>query len=452
MRLIVGTTFFVLAAGAGVGRGAPLSRGEAAARAVRANPAVERSREDLRILEGRKREAVADALPEVKVVGSATRYRDPSLLNSPGFESFPPELRDLLTVAPANLYDASARLHQTLFSFRLGGAIQAAKHGLAMGQEQVRRSEQAVALQAVRAYNAYLLQIERLHVAEDALHQKERHLEMARNRRAAGVATELEVLRAEVDVQNQRAQLSGARASADVARAALNAVMMRPTGEAVEPVDTLAFVPFDVPLPDIVAEALANRPDMRATRRMEQAYEQLVSVARADALPRLDLDAAWGYSVRELGNFGKSEYARWNAALSLTVPVFDGLRTAGRVAQARGDARKITQDRLALDTQIRLEAHEAFERLNTARTVLDASEANVAQARKALDMTQANYNHGAATTLDVLDAQSALTLAESIRIEALHEHADTRATLRYVMGRDPLDPAAPNAASERDAQ
>ena len=156
--------------------------------------------------------------------------------------------------------------------------------------------------------------------------------------------------------------------------------------------------------------------------------------------------------MRELGNFGKSEYARWNAALSLTVPVFDGLRTAGRVAQARGDARKITQDRLALDTQIRLEAHEAFERLNTARTVLDASEANVAQARKALDMTQANYNHGAATTLDVLDAQSALTLAESIRIEALHEHADTRATLRYVMGRDPLDPAAPNAASERDAQ
>jgi outer membrane protein TolC len=54
-------------------------------------------------------------------------------------------------------------------------------------------------------------------------------------------------------------------------------------------------------------------------------------------------------------------------------------------------------------------------------------------------MTQANYKHGAATTLDVLDAQAALTLAESNRLEALYEHANARATLRYVMARDVLD-------------
>jgi outer membrane protein TolC len=55
-------------------------------------------------------------------------------------------------------------------------------------------------------------------------------------------------------------------------------------------------------------------------------------------------------------------------------------------------------------------------------------------------MTQANYRHGAATTLDVLDAQAALTAAESNRIEALFGHSVARATLRYVMGRDPLEP------------
>jgi outer membrane protein TolC len=63
----------------------------------------------------------------------------------------------------------------------------------------------------------------------------------------------------------------------------------------------------------------------------------------------------------------------------------------------------------------------------------------VTQAQRALDMTQANYNHGAATTLDVLDAQAALSLAESTRLEALYEHANARATLRCVMGRGPLD-------------
>ena len=52
---------------------------------------------------------------------------------------------------------------------------------------------------------------------------------------------------------------------------------------------------------------------------------------------------------------------------------------------------------------------------------------------------------GAATPLDVLDIQAALVLAESVRLEALHAQADARATLRWVMGRDPLD--VPGSAS-----
>jgi HAE1 family hydrophobic/amphiphilic exporter-1 len=426
----------------------PLTRAAAVAEALRANPIVLRAREDMLGLEGRKREAIADALPSVTLVGSALRYRDPSLLNSPGFDSFPPDLRGLLTVAPANLYGGSAQFHQTLFTFRLGGAIRAARYGLAMGKEQARQTEQSVELAAIRAYNAYLLSLEQVRVAEQTQRQKEEHLAMARNRRQAGVATDLEVLRSEVDVENQRSQLLGARSQADLARGALNAVIVRPVDAPVEPADTLDYLPFEIALEDVIQEALANRPELKATRHMQKAYEQLIGVARADALPRLDLDGTWGYSVRELKNFGKSDFASWNASLRLTVPVFDGFRAAGRVAQAQAEARKIGQDRVAMEIQVRLEAKEAYERLSVARSILEAAELNVTQAQKAVDMTQANYKHGAATTLDVLDAQEALSLAASIRLGALHEHANARATVRYVMGRDPLDPPAARTAAK----
>ena len=82
-------------------------------------------------------------------------------------------------------------------------------------------------------------------------------------------------------------------------------------------------------------------------------------------------------------------------------------------------------------------------------SVLSATELNVAQAQRALDMTQANAKAGAATFLDVLDAQAALTLAESQRIQALYSHANARATLRFVMAQDVLDDTprpAPNGA------
>ena len=137
-----------------------------------------------------------------------------------------------------------------------------------------------------------------------------------------------------------------------------------------------------------------------------------------------------------------SGFAKWSASVTLTVPVFDGFRTRGKVAEARARRDKVTQDRIALENRIRLDARDALDRLRVAKSVLGAAELNVAQAQKALDMIQANYNLGAATFLDVLDAQAALTEAESNRILALYTHANARATLRYVMAQSPLDPPA----------
>jgi outer membrane protein TolC len=54
-------------------------------------------------------------------------------------------------------------------------------------------------------------------------------------------------------------------------------------------------------------------------------------------------------------------------------------------------------------------------------------------------MTEANYKLGAATQLDVTDAQQALRQSENINNLALFTHANARAALRFVMGRDPLE-------------
>ncbi len=416
-----------------------LSRAQAVSQALAANPQVRRSLEDEVRLRGLITEARADALPDITLSGTFFRYRDPALLNSSSFDAFPPDLRASLRPTAANLYEGVASLRQTLFSFKLSKAIRAARFGGSYGEEEVRRVRQGIALEAVRAYNTYLLSLEKVRVAEKALRQKEKHLEMARNRRSAGVATDLDVLRSQVDVENQRSQLLRIRGQADLARGTLNAVMVRPIDADIEPTDTLDYVAFEASLEEAVGEAWGNRPEVLEATLAEKIRKELVGVAQADSRPSLELSGSWGYSVREPDNFFKSDFTKWNAGISLRVPVFDGLRTAGRVAQAKAEVQKAAQDKIALENQIRLEAKDAVDRLNVAKSILEATELNVAQAQKALDMTQANYQHGAATTLDVLDAQAALTLAESNRLEALYEHANARATLRYVMARDPLD-------------
>jgi outer membrane protein len=416
-----------------------LSRAQAVARALERNPTVLRSFADRSGLRGRAKQARADALPEVSVYGSFLRYQDPGFLNSPNIDQFPPELLQAFRPIATNLWDGYGTVRQTLWSFSLGKAIRAAGYAEHLGDENVRTAHQDVALRAVFAYNAYLLSLEQVKVAENVVHQKEKQLEMSKNRHVAGVATELEVLRFEVDLANARTTLLRLRGAIDLARADLNAVMVLPTDNPIEATDALEFVEAAADQDQVVREAIANRSEVKAVTWNEKIYDEAIGIYKADMQPRLDLNGAYGWSVRDTGNFFDTNYKKWSLGVTLKVPVFDGWRTAGKVAQARADRARVGQDRVAIETQIDLEANQAVDRLRVAASVYHAAELNVAQARKAQEMTDANYRLGAATTLDVLDAQAALTQAEFNRIEALHAHANARAGLRYVTGQDPID-------------
>jgi HAE1 family hydrophobic/amphiphilic exporter-1 len=417
----------------------PLSRSEAVARALDRNPAVKRSLADRDNLRGRATTARADALPEVSVYGTFLRYQDPGFFNSPNIDEFPPEILQAFRPIASNLWDGNVSLRQTLWSFSLGKAIRAAGYAEHLGDENVRSARQDVALRAIFAYNAHLLALGQVSVAETVVNQKEKQLEMARNRRGAGVATDLEVLRFEVDLANARTTLLRLRGAADLARGDLNAVMVEPTDGAIEPTDALEFLETEADQQQVVREAVSSRPEVKAVSWSEKIYDEAIGIYKADMQPRLDFNGAYGWSTREPQNFFESNFKKWSLAVTLKVPVFDGWRTAGRVAQARADRARVGQDRVALETLIDLEAKQAVDRLRVAASVYHAAELNVAQARKALDMTEANYRLGAATVLDVTDAQAAFTQAEFNRLEALHAHANARAGLRYVMGQDPLE-------------
>jgi outer membrane protein TolC len=428
----------ILVLGTNVAFAQQLSRAEAVQQALSANPQVRLSLEQVAYLEGRITEARADALPDLAFNLVGMRSRDPGLLNSPNFDQFPAEFRTALIPLPANSFSTAVDFRQTLFSFKLGNALKAAKLARTAGEQDVQRARQMTALDAVRAYNQLLFAVEQLRVIRTNVESMQSHLEYARNRRAAGAATELEVLRAEVDLENQRAEQLRAENEVAAARATLNTVMLRPTNAPIQPTDTLAVVPFSAVFEDAVKEALAARPELQELRLQALFQDKLKDVAAAEAKPTLDFDGAFGYSVRRPENLFQQNFARWASIVTLRVPLFDGFRTGGRVAQARAQTNSVIQQIAALENQVRLEVQSAWDALALADRTIQAADLNVTQARRAAEMTEANYRLGAATQLDVLDAQQALRQAENIRNQALYSHANARSTLRYVMGRDPL--------------
>ena len=416
-----------------------LSRADAVAQALAANPTMKLSYEQVRLLEGRIVEARADALPDITWNTLAMRSRDPALLNSPGFDNFPPEFREALAPIPSNTFATSADIRQTVFSFKLGKALEAAKVARVAGDQEVARARQVTSLDAIRAYNQLLFAIEQLRVSRSNLQSKQTHVEYARNRRAAGVATELEVLRAEVDVENARAESLRADNEVSGARSLLNTVMLRPTTMPVAPTDTLAVVPFQINFDDAVKEALESRPELQLLRTQEQVQTLLIDVVAGDKKPSFEFNGSFGYAVRRPQNLFAFDYSRWSAGFNIKVPLFDGKRTDGRVVQQVAQRNTVREQIAALENQVRLEVQSAIDALALADSTYQAAELNITQARRASEMTEANYKLGAATQLEVVDAQQSLRQAENIRNLSLFTHANARASLRFVMGRDPLE-------------
>ena len=193
-------------------------------------------------------------------------------------------------------------MRQTLWSFSLGKAIRAAGYAEHLGEENVRSARQNVALRAILAYNAFLLAREQVAVAEKVVRQKEKQLEMARNRRAAGVATDLEVLRFEVDLANARTTLLRLQGAADLSRGDLNAVMVQPDRHARSspPTRSTSWTCL-ADQPRWCARRRASRPELKAVAWNEKIYDEAIGIYKADMQPRLDFNGAYGWSVRETG-------------------------------------------------------------------------------------------------------------------------------------------------------
>jgi len=109
------------------------------------------------------------------------------------------------------------------------------------------------------------------------------------------------------------------------------------------------------------------------------------------------------------------------------------------VWQATAYRRQARLEREKVAQRVRLDLRQALDDLAAAKETVIAARANVQQAEKVLSMMQNNYKYGAATTLDIVDAQTALAVARSNLLRGLHDHSVARATMRHAMGLTPWE-------------
>lgn len=402
-------------------------------------------------LAGQMVQARAIGLPSLDLSGSWMRGRDPSFALD---ETFAAMGRDDTTgegssldslsgglsflLAPADIpaqtfWRASLNAHWEIQPGLIYNAITAAGLGIKRQELIITDAEQRTIEEVMRAYHAVVLAGGHLAALDADLSAKREFLDATRHRLRLGLSTPLDTLRAAVAHANLLPQRRGAVQRLRDEAANLNVLMGRPPRSplAVETEMPLELDPID---PDLAAASIARRPDIQQLDNYEGILRKNRGAIKSEHRPSLSADAAYGYVTSRFEDLTDTGHDFWNASLTLTVPLFDGMRTKGRVQEAEASIRRTRHQREEALRRARQEVLSIRGDLQAARQNYAAAALNLAAAEDALEQIGLRYELGKADYLSVLNIQADRFIARCNLIQARNEVLTLTATLKRALG------------------
>jgi HAE1 family hydrophobic/amphiphilic exporter-1 len=311
-----------------------------------------------------------------------------------------------------NTRSAEIGVYQSLFTWgQVGAAIRAAKVGMATADDQLRIFRQAAFRDVSASFYDILLAKAFYSIAIQNLEQKTRHYDEARKKYSSGVATDYDVLAAKVTVENARPDVIRTENLIRILRENLRFLLGYE--EEVEVGGNLEVTITPYPnYEDTVQVAMKNRPEISDLHHHIEVANEMVKIANAGDKPRLDFKGTYGFRDLYLGVDQHDHGKAWSAGLAVTYPIFDGLRTRGRVSQAKSNLATLKIEEAKLLDAIKLEVREVCNAVREAGEIMKALSGTVVQAERILQMAEKGYEYGVKTRLDVEDAELNLVQAK----------------------------------------
>lgn len=407
--------------------------------ALAQNPALQAEAERRTEVAGGVDEVAADAWPQLDLVGSWSRSRNPAFLNSPDFEDIVAQFPDF-TPGEQELWDVGVELRQTLYSGgKVRAAVDLAKLVVGVTEAQIGTVELDTALEAAEAYFSLLRAKGALETVEIQRQARRRSLEVVEVRYELGSATRLELLRARSALAAVEPSVAQIRGQIDVARSRLSVILGLDLGTEIEVLPADAELPETPELDQLLSIFRDRRPELEDLELQGQALQRQEVIANADGRPQVELAGLYGRQVRLVDDLSDSLFANWQLSLGLTWSLFDGGRRKGELAQLESRRRQLEWRLRDLENEIAREIEEVLVEYRTALERRRAAEIAARAAREATRVAVESYGEGVALQADLLDAQEEETQAELVSIEALYDAWIQAARLLRAVGKLPTD-------------
>lgn len=393
------------------------------------SPGIKQAERNVDVERSALRAAKAERMPRIDLGGGATRYHYPTpvtpISGSPLAGVPFPEFSE-------TIYDAGAFLHLPLYKGgRLVRNVELSELRGAAAADALVATRQDLIYNLTSAY-CKILQLQRLLQSREAqVRELEAHERQVKDFFKAGKVAQVELLKAEVEVAKARENLLLTENSLKTTYEVLRKLMgMEDPSQEIRIAGEPGNASIDYSLKEALAAALKTRPEYLSMVKTAQAAGKRVEIAQGRRLPYVYLAGQYVETTGTSNDFREN----WNAALRLSLPLFDGGLITAEIDRAKAELEKAKQNERSLRLEINQEVKEAFVSLDNAGKRIEVASKAMEAAKENFRVETMKYGKGAGTTTDVVDARTNLVRIETDYYQALYDRDLAIAGVRRAVG------------------
>lgn len=447
--------------------GGTLTLPEAVSMALRRNNDVRDARFALDLAREQVSEAWGGVLPTISMNADYTRNLSRAVTFMPAF--FDPDAGpdDLIQVrfGADNSWNTSITLEQPLFDARVFVGLGAAQRLASIQEEFVRARSQNLVTRVRLAYYDLLLAQEQERLTRNSVTRVRQSLKETSAMNRAGLVSDYDKLRIEVELANLEPNLRRAENAATQFRRVLAVELALEDQESLQVAGSLASMDLEDPAANTpanrailafassepregaaeqrVQEAWERRSDLRQLEMTERLRHSEMRLEQMQYLPTVSFFGNYVLQAQQNGSpdfFGDpmSRASAQAVGISVSVPIFEGFRKDARVDQRRAAWRQAeTQFRFARD-QAASQVKSLVELAEEARARARGQRLAVQQAQRGFEIASAQYREGLSGRLELTDAEVALRQSEFNYAQAVYDYLVAWAQLDEAVGAVPM--------------
>ncbi len=421
--------------------------------AIDSNPTVKVADMEITRLDYSRKETLGQLLPSIAFGGTYSRTLEKQTMYMDGFggsssgagnsgeeaEPAPARTATGIKVGRDNSYSLGFSASMPLIAPQLWKTLDLNDSRILESVEKSRQSRLQLVNQVKNAYYALLLALDTHKTIVESYDMARLTADIYEKRFSLGAASDYDVLRTQVAVQNVEPELTQALISVRQARLQLCILMGFDANISIVPTEQLSDYEktmYERALQ--LSSDISDNSDMRLLDIQTRQLKDALKIQKMSLYPTLSLSA--NYNWTSMNNGSPFKNLRWTPysmiGLTLSVPLFEGGQRFSRIRQARIQVEEMKWQRDNLCRSITMQAELALDNINLNVKQIASCAKSIQQAERAHEIQQKSFDIGATTYLDLRDSELALTRSRLAYYQSVYNYLTGCSDLELLLGKD----------------